>query len=134
MSHNNQGSNWIRRSTRLAIYDRDGFSCVYCGAGAEQEGVALGLDHVNPRELGGSNKPRNLVTCCESCNVDKSTKPIKQWLAELFFTTDVEPAALRRKVKKHTARKLNRSKGRELAENERSRRRPLPSTGAWPMS
>ena len=73
MSYRNQGSNWIRRSTRLAIYDRDGFACVYCGAGAEHEGVELGLDHVKPRELGGGNAPSNLVTCCGHCNVDKDT-------------------------------------------------------------
>jgi hypothetical protein len=131
MSYKNQGSNWIRRSTRLALYHRDGFACVYCGAGAENKDVELGVDHVRPRELGGSNKPSNLVTCCDACNVDKDTKPLKQWLAELFLTCDIDDAALWAKVRRHTRRKLNRVKGRELAKGERNRRRPLPSKGVW---
>lgn len=34
----NQGMNWIRLSTRMAIYHRDGFVCAYCGEGAEETG------------------------------------------------------------------------------------------------
>lgn len=58
-----QGSRWIQPSTRLAIYHRDGFACVYCGHGAE-DGAVLSLDHVLACELGGSNEPTNLVTSC----------------------------------------------------------------------
>lgn len=119
MSYKNQGSKWIRRSTRLAIYSRDDFACVYCGRGAENAGVELGLDHVRPRELGGSNKPRNLVTCCSACNEDKDTKPLRQFLAQLWFTHDVDPAELRAKVRRHTRRKLDRALGRRLAADGR---------------
>lgn len=32
---NANGSKWIRPEKRLAIYHRDGFACIYCGATAE---------------------------------------------------------------------------------------------------
>ena len=56
-----QGSKWIRPVKRLAIYARDGFACVFCGATMEQ-GARLTLDHVVPCLLGGDNKENNLVT------------------------------------------------------------------------
>lgn len=31
----------------------------------------MGIDHVIPRILGGTNDPSNLVTCCADCNVGK---------------------------------------------------------------
>ena len=40
MRKTNQGSKWIRKSTRLAIYYRDGLCCVYCGAAGERSQCA----------------------------------------------------------------------------------------------
>lgn len=74
-ANGNQGSKWIRPAKRLAIYARDAFECVYCGASGKpttilnpRGGAALTLDHLQPRELGGSNEASNLVTACCSCN------------------------------------------------------------------
>ena len=47
MSLNDQGSSWIRRDKRVAIYLRDGNACIYCGAGTE-ELKYLTLDHLRP--------------------------------------------------------------------------------------
>lgn len=71
------GGKWIRPEKRRRIYERDGWRCVWCGVRVELVGrfqshvpvfrVAC-LDHVLPREHGGSNHESNLVTSCLSCN------------------------------------------------------------------
>ena len=73
-----QGMNWIRQSTRLAIYLRDGLACAYCGHSVE-DGARLSLDHVRPHSRGGGNEPANLVTCCERCNKSRGTRPVARF-------------------------------------------------------
>lgn len=109
----NQGSKWIRRSTRLAIYSRDGFCCAYCGATAET-GAALTLDHVQACELGGSNEPTNLVTACLSCNSAKQHRTMREWFAALR-DRGVDTSAISARVRRQTARKIDRAEGRRLA-------------------
>lgn len=41
------------------------------------------LDHVIPRELGGSNDASNLVTCCDECNPKRGTKTPPTFAHEL---------------------------------------------------
>ena len=96
-------SRWIRPAKRLAIYLRDGLSCVYCGASVEDADGAtkiLTLDHVMPRKLGGSNEARNLVTACLSCNLAKGDKRLSEWLDR----RDHRRAA----VYRHTRRKIGK--------------------------
>ncbi len=66
----NNGSKWITRVRRYAIYSRDDFTCVYCGSSKN-----LTLDHLRPYIKGGDNKTRNLVTACFSCNSARGDKP-----------------------------------------------------------
>lgn len=107
----NQGMNWIRLSTRMSIYARDGFSCVYCQSGVEDEhGRGLTLDHVQPCELGGTNSPSNLVTCCNSCNSSKQDVPLRLFIANLPDGTGA-----RRRVRNAQRRKLDRKLGQRLA-------------------
>ena len=73
---------WLPAATRLAIYVRDGFACVYCGASLE-DGTRLAIDHVLPRDLGGPDDPRNLVTCCSVCNGDKRNMTLATYLRHL---------------------------------------------------
>lgn len=109
----NQGSKWIRRSTRLAIYHRDGFCCLYCGATAET-GAQLTLDHVLACELGGSNEATNLVTACLSCNSAKQHRTMREWFAALR-DRGVDTSAISARVRRQTARKIDRAEGRRLA-------------------
>lgn len=51
---------------RLAILERDGNRCVYCGRGTDE--VALEIDHVIPKSASGSDQPGNLATSCRQCN------------------------------------------------------------------
>jgi len=68
-----QGSKWISRPTRLAIYLRDGMACVYCGNTVE-DGASLTLDHLTPYREEGVNHHTNLVTACHRCNSSRGDR------------------------------------------------------------
>jgi len=59
----------IPREIRLAVYARDGYACVFCGATEP-----LSLDHIWPWSLGGSDEPENLQTLCIPCNSKKGAR------------------------------------------------------------
>lgn len=70
-------SSWIRKTTRWAIYFRDGFNCVWCrSVSISMACEELTLDHVVPRSEGGSNRPGNLVSCCRRCNFARGAKAL----------------------------------------------------------
>ena len=61
---------------RAYVLDRDRDRCAYC----RHSRVRLELDHVRPRAA-GSNRVDNFVTCCRKCNLQKSNRPIEEFLA-----------------------------------------------------
>lgn len=97
---------------RLAIYARDGFLCVYCGAAAEA-GTALSLDHVLPREVGGGNESGNLVTACVRCNSAKQNTTMRAWFAALR-ARGVDTARLSKRVRRATAARADMAAGKAL--------------------
>ena len=109
----NQGMNWCRPSTRLALYLRDGMCCVYCGAKAE-DGAKLTLDHMTPYTLGGSNKADNLVTACVSCNSARGKKSVTEFAGWLAAREGVEKEAILRHVRNCSRRVLPRKEARAL--------------------
>lgn len=54
---------------RFDVLRRDGFNCVYCGAGGRS--VILEVDHRIAKSNGGSDDMENLVTSCLTCNRGK---------------------------------------------------------------
>ena len=52
------------------ILERDGYRCVVCGKG-KADGVELQIDHIIPREKGGSNDIENGETLCAKHNFIK---------------------------------------------------------------
>lgn len=76
---------WIRVEKRAALYERDGWACVYCGRGPRdarrwsQAVVILTLDHLVPRSQGGDNTPRNLVSACRSCNSSRQDRDWREY-------------------------------------------------------
>ncbi len=73
------GSNWIRRERRYALYLRDGHRCLWCGGTR-----SLTLDHLFPRQGGrGDNRNENLVTSCLSCNSSRRHLRLSRWLRRL---------------------------------------------------
>jgi len=57
-----------RRLTRYEIFNRDRFTCQYCGKQTKQ----LTLDHVIPRFRGGQHTWENVVSACVPCNRRKA--------------------------------------------------------------
>lgn len=98
---NTNGSKWIRKEKRQAIYGRDDHCCVYCGA--DLRGGCATLDHVTARELGGGNEASNLVTARLSCNSRKQDLPLRKFLATIPNGTDVA-----RRIRNATRRQLSR--------------------------
>jgi len=56
------------RLTRREVFQRDHFTCMYCGEQAHE----LTLDHVIPRYRGGRHTWENLVSACKRCNHRKA--------------------------------------------------------------
>jgi len=85
-------SSWIRPTTRLALYLRDGLCCVYCLQDWSVNGLTL--DHVVDRTDGGNNDPTNLVSSCMRCNALKRQRGW-QGFAEAL---DISPSWLKRRI------------------------------------
>ena len=54
--------------TRRAVFARDGWTCQYCGATAEN------VDHVMPKSRGGEHVWENVVAACRRCNSRKENR------------------------------------------------------------
>jgi 5-methylcytosine-specific restriction endonuclease McrA len=56
----------------IALAERDGDRCWYCGCsfdeGEDGSGRTLTIDHVEPLADGGTSSLANLRLCCSSCN------------------------------------------------------------------
>lgn len=72
-----KGRDWIAPALRLAIYERDAWSCWICKEKVERDieysyeeynPLYPSLDHVIPRSKGGSNHPDNLKLAHVQCN------------------------------------------------------------------
>lgn len=61
---------------RKIVYERDNYTCVYCG----EKGLKLEVDHKLPFVRGGSDELENLVTSCRSCNRQKRDKTAEEFL------------------------------------------------------
>jgi hypothetical protein len=59
----------IPLALRQAVYERDGYTCVTCGADRP-----LSLDHIYPWSLGGPDTLENLQTMCVPCNCRKGDR------------------------------------------------------------
>lgn len=105
---NDNGSKWIRPEKRLSVYYRDGFACAYCG-GEDH----LSLDHLQPRELGGTHDATNLVTCCVSCNSARRDLPMREWFA-MLRDHGISTAGLAAKIRRLTAKVLDITAGKAL--------------------
>lgn len=104
-------SQWIRKNKWAALVERGNYTCAYCGEIHPSDWFTL--DHVQPRERGGSNDPSNLVCCCQSCNSSKGTKPLMTWLRAQYG--DVLADEIRRNVANQQRRQIKPRPGLYLA-------------------
>ena len=58
----------VRKMTRYEIFNRDRYTCQYCGVQSRN----LTLDHVLPRYRGGQHTWENVVSACVACNRHKA--------------------------------------------------------------
>lgn len=66
---------WLERKlTRLEVFNRDRYTCQYCGRETRQ----LTLDHVIPRYRGGQHTWENVVSACIPCNRRKAGRTPEQ--------------------------------------------------------
>ncbi len=92
-----QGSKWITRKRRHAIYARDCWRCVWCQVGVWAHATAPAnepvtpnhmatLDHVIPRVEGAGRETHNLVTACMRCNRERGDKSAADFASHLWNT------------------------------------------------
>jgi 5-methylcytosine-specific restriction endonuclease McrA len=63
-----------RKLTRLEIFNRDQYTCQYCGKETRQ----LTLDHVIPRHQDGEHTWENVISACIPCNRHKAGRTPEQ--------------------------------------------------------
>lgn len=63
-----------RKLTRFEIFNRDQYTCQYCGKQTEQ----LTIDHVLPRYREGKHTWENVVSACIPCNRRKAGRTPKE--------------------------------------------------------
>lgn len=64
-----RGRRHIPDALRMTVYERDGYTCLHCGATEN-----LSLDHIHPYSRGGEDTLDNLQTLCRSCNSRKGAR------------------------------------------------------------
>ncbi|MGV9811115.1 HNH endonuclease [Streptomyces cellulosae] len=65
----------LLRAALPHIEEADCWTCAYCSAPIEH------VDHIQPRALGGTDEPHNLIGACAECNGSKNATPVLEWLA-----------------------------------------------------
>ncbi|AZQ69702.1 HIT domain-containing protein [Silicimonas algicola] len=68
-SHRSAASGYISGTLRYEVLKRAKFHCELCGVSADEK--ALEVDHILPRNHGGSDDEANLQALCYSCNAMK---------------------------------------------------------------
>lgn len=68
-AHRRKSSGYVPGTARYEILKRAKFRCELCGISADEK--ALEVDHILPRNLGGSDEEHNLQALCYSCNATK---------------------------------------------------------------
>lgn len=66
----------ISKGLRFRIFERDSFTCQYCGRKPPE--VVLELDHIHPCCEGGDNSEANLISSCADCNRGKSGRVLNR--------------------------------------------------------
>jgi ATP adenylyltransferase len=67
--HRRKASGYVPGTMRYEVLKRASFRCELCGVGADEK--ALEVDHIVPRNKGGTDAPENLQALCYSCNATK---------------------------------------------------------------
>jgi len=103
----------ITRKQRFDIFNRDNFTCHYCGRKTPE--VILELDHVIPVSKGGMDEAENLITSCFECNRGKG----KTLLDTVLLDKDIHAQTILIAEKELQLNEYNFSRNKiRLRENE----------------
>ncbi|MDE1825380.1 MAG: HNH endonuclease [Candidatus Micrarchaeota archaeon] len=79
--------NDFTQAQKEAIIERDDYRCVICGRGVK-DGIELQVDHIKPKDLGGTNSIENGQTLCAQHNFQKKnykqTESGKRYFIRLY--------------------------------------------------
>lgn len=87
----------LPKATRLAILDRDDYTCQVCGAGGRTQPALVSqfqIHHMVDVQLGGNDDQDNLILLCEQCHAlitkhkSFAQKPIPDWAPQYDPTTE----------------------------------------------
>jgi 5-methylcytosine-specific restriction endonuclease McrA len=106
--------------TRKEIFERDHYTCQYCGL---QTGD-LTVDHITPRSKGGEHTWTNVVAACRPCNHRKGDKTIQEARMKLVR----EPFEPRASVYYAIERRLNASLADSWVKFLPGMESPVPAT------
>ena len=67
---------------RRNIYQRDNFTCQYCGKNFSREDLTI--DHVIPKSRGGKSNWTNVVLACGPCNAKKGSRLLRECRMKLL--------------------------------------------------
>lgn len=68
--------------TNSALFQRDRFTCAYCGKTGAR---GLTRDHITPLSRGGRDDWLNCCACCQSCNARKNDQTLEELGWELLY-------------------------------------------------
>ena len=105
-SHRRKSAGYVSGTLRYEVLKRAVFRCELCGASAEDR--ALEVDHIVPRNAGGSDDLSNLQALCYSCNAMKRDRD----------TTDFRGMAARYRERSDRCIFCNIDAARIVTENE----------------
>ena len=122
-----QGMNWIRKERRLAVmrrdatvklgvFARDGLACCWCGAGVEDEGVRLTLDHLVPYADGGGSENSNVFSACLRCNSSRGKRSIEDFAVAvaIYLNHGVRSADILAHIRATVARPVDVAEAKAL--------------------
>lgn len=69
-----------RKATIAYLMTLQHGACAYCRC--DLGGIAIHIDHILPRALGGSNERKNLQLTCEPCNLRKNATPPEKFILQ----------------------------------------------------
>ena len=104
--HRTKSSGHVPGSLRYDIFRRAKGRCEACGVSAEER--ALEVDHITPRNKGGTDAPSNLQALCYRCNAQKRDRDDTDFTAVRESYKDRDPDCLF----------CNLPNGRIISENE----------------
>jgi len=105
-SHRRKSAGYVSGTLRYEVLKRAAFRCELCGVSAADR--ALEVDHIVPRNAGGSDDPSNLQALCYSCNAMKRDRD----------TADFRGMAARYRERSDGCNFCDIDRSRNIAENE----------------